>query len=475
MRGASLERVDLTARADPFISSSELRSCAAKILKGAELSRASRIMLGRASRSSMAEKTQSETDDSGKIYSPDQFLTLYFPAFIFALGASIATPAIPVFAKSFDTGFGVASLVIVMHALGGLVAALPTGFLVDRLGRRPVLILGPVLMAASSLLTALAHSFPELLVYRFLGGGAMEMWRQARLAMVADVARQGQRGRQMTGMIGTEGAGRLIGPAIGGVLAAVWSIRVPFIAHGLLALLAIVPSIFLLRESAPSVIEQGEKASEENLSTLALIALMLDARYRGFFCAQFFASMTRGVLWGGTMLLYATFAYDVGAKGLGGLATTSSIVGIPITLWCGYLMDRIGRKTTMVPGFVLMSLGLFFLSASAQWHWGVTMFVVGFLWIHSGQAVTAGSMQVLGSDMAPAHARGRFFGFWRLIGEIGGLISPALFGLVAEHGGYGLAFSMTGLFALVTAALLIFSVKETVGRGNLDRGSSIDD
>ena len=42
---------------------------------------------------------------------------------------------------------------------------------------------------------------------------------------------------------------------------------------------------------------------------------MLDARYRGFLCAQFFASMTRGVLWGGTLLLYATFAYDVGAAG----------------------------------------------------------------------------------------------------------------------------------------------------------------
>ena len=40
-------------------------------------------------------------------------------------------------------------------------------------------------------------------------------------------------------------------------------------------------------------------------------------------------------------------------------------------------------------------------------------------------------MQVLGSDMAPADARRRFFGFWRLIGELGGLVSPALFGFAA--------------------------------------------
>ena len=396
-------------------------------------------------------------------FSSYQVLTLYFPAFVFALGYSIATPAIPVFAKSFDTGFGVASLVIVMHALGGLLAAVPTGFLVDRMGRRPILIAGPLLVASSSCLIAVAQSFGELLVYRLIGGAAMEMWRQARLAIIADVGKRRQRGRQMSGMVGIEGAGRLIGPALGGLLAA-WSIRVPFVAHGILALLAIVPSLFLIRESAPSGTKSGVNKSEDQLDTKALVALMLDAKYRGFLCAQFFASMTRGVLWGGTLLLYATFAYDVGARGLGGLATMSTVVGIPITLSCGYLMDRFGRKTTMVPGFVLMALGLFFLAANAHWHWGLAIFTGAFLWMHASHAVTSGSMQVLGSDMAPAHARGRFFGFWRLIGEIGGLVSPALFGFVAERMGYSVSFAMIGLCALATAMLLAFSVKETVTR-----------
>jgi MFS family permease len=409
--------------------------------------------------------------DSESAHSSEQMLTLYFPAFVFALGASIATPAIPVFAKSFDTGFGVASLVIVMHALGGLVAAVPSGFLVDRFGRRVILIIGPLLMALSSGLTAVAGSFSQLLVYRFVGGSAMEMWRQARLAMIADVGRQRQRGRQITGMVGTESSGRLIGPAIGGVLAT-WSIQVPFIAHGILSLVAILPSLFVLRESSPAsrtraAGDSSDELSKRELKNRDLIALMFDRRYRGFFCAQLFASMTRGILWGGMLLLYATFAYDLGAGGLGGLATTSSIVGIPITLFCGYLMDRYGRKFTMVPGFIFMAIGWFFLAGNAQRQGSLTLFIVAFLWIHSGHAVTSGSMQVLGTDMAPAQARGRFFGFWRMVGEIGSLISPALFGFVAERAGYSAAISMTGVFALVTAALLAFAVSETVGRGRI--------
>jgi DHA1 family multidrug resistance protein-like MFS transporter len=105
---------------------------------------------------------------------------------VFALGFSIATQAIPVFAKSFDTGFAVASLVIVMHALGGLISAVPSVFLIDYIGRRPVLLIGPLLMALSSILTALAGSFAQLLAYRVVGDAAMEMWRQSRLAMVAE-------------------------------------------------------------------------------------------------------------------------------------------------------------------------------------------------------------------------------------------------------------------------------------------------
>jgi MFS family permease len=57
---------------------------------------------------------------------------------------------------------------------------IPTGLLLDRVGRRPILLVGPVLAAASSFLIAAARSFPELLVYRFIGRWAAQMWRESR-------------------------------------------------------------------------------------------------------------------------------------------------------------------------------------------------------------------------------------------------------------------------------------------------------
>jgi MFS-type transporter involved in bile tolerance (Atg22 family) len=168
--------------------------------------------------------------------------------------------------------------------------------------------------------------------------------------------------------------------------------------------------------------------------------------------------MTRGVLGGGTLLLYATFAYGVGPQVLGGLATTSSIIGIPITLSGARLRCCLDSRSSR-------SVSCFSLQASsAGWQWSLTSFILGLFWIHAGHSVTSGSMQVVGSDMAPAAARGRFFGFWRLVGEIGGMVSPALFALVADHITYSAAFALFALCSFVTAALLNFSVKEIAGR-----------
>src|SRR5262249_38083674 len=174
----------------------------------------------------------------GRALSWDAFLSIYFPAMLLALGTGIAVPAIPRIAKSFDVSFGEASFVVTAFLLGGMVGTLPTGWIIDRFGRRPVMIAGPLLTAAMALLVIVAQSFPELLVYRFLAGWAAQMWLLGRLARISFGAESGQRGRQVTWMYGMDNVGRLSGPLVGGFIATAWGERSPFAAYALLALLA---------------------------------------------------------------------------------------------------------------------------------------------------------------------------------------------------------------------------------------------
>jgi MFS family permease len=401
-----------------------------------------------------------EQQPGPRLLSRENVLSLYLPAVTLGLGSGIAAPALPVFAKSFDVSVGAASWVFTMYMVGSLVATIPIGYLVDRIGRRKILLSGPVLVALASFLTARAESFPELLLYRFLGGAAQQMWMMARLAMITDVGASRQRGRQITGMVGANSAGNLLGPAVGGFVAAWWDIRIPFILHGLLSLLSIVPSFKSARETAPT--GKGRAAAAGASADAGLMAL-LTVPVLAFFLAQFLGSVTRGSLFGGTVNLYPVYAYGVDAAVLGVLGTVTAAIGIPITFASGAIMDRFGRKANTVPGFLLLGAALAFTAYTAYVESPFAWFVVAYIAFHTGQAVTSGNMQVIGSDIAPERARGKFFGVWRLIGEIGQVVSPICFGVLASGEGYGAAFVFLSASSFATALVLATLLKETLG------------
>src|SRR5581483_6556940 len=202
----------------------------------------------------------------GNAVSWNAFLSIYFPAMLLALGTGVALPAIQRIAKSFDVSFGLASFVITAFLIGGMVGTLPTGWIIDRFGRRPVMIAGPLLTAAMALLVMTAHTFPELLVYRFLDGWAAQMWLLGRLARISFGAATGQRGRQVTWMYGMDNVGRLSGPLAGGFIAAAWGERSPFAAYAVLALLALIPTIKLAPEVRRPRSERGGSGADQKRS-----------------------------------------------------------------------------------------------------------------------------------------------------------------------------------------------------------------
>ena len=150
--------------------------------------------------------------------SKETVLSLYLPAIVLALGVGIAAPVLPAYAKSFHVSFSTAALILIVQPWGSVVSTFPTGYLIDRMGRKPILLLGPLLTALSAFATAFAWSFAVLLVFRFLNGMAAQMWQQSRLAMIADSASDSERGKLITWMTSMQRFGTLFAPLIGGAV-----------------------------------------------------------------------------------------------------------------------------------------------------------------------------------------------------------------------------------------------------------------
>ncbi|HXQ51425.1 MAG TPA: MFS transporter [Stellaceae bacterium] len=384
-------------------------------------------------------------------------LSTYLPALVLAVGNGIALPAVPALAKSFEVSFGVASGVVTAFLLGNLAITIPSGWLIDRFGRRVVLIGGPLLTSAIAFMVAVAHSFPELLVLRFFDGCAAQMWLMGRLAAISHGAAPGQRGRLVSWMFGMNSLGSLTGPILGGFIASAWGARAPFVAYGVLALLALIPTAALAEDTPRR--DRDVRAKEVSTRSLSLRQIVMPRLV--YFGVALFAGLTRGPVQAGLLHLYAAFAYHLGPREIGYLATGAACLSLPIGFTGGWMMDRFGRKRTMVPGFVGVTFAMAALAASAFLHLSLAWYVVLFLLGVALQALTGGSIQTVGADVAPPEARGTFLGLWRFTGQGGNALSPIMFALLADGVNYGSAFLFIAVSAATVAFLLIRFVPET--------------
>ena len=397
-------------------------------------------------------------------------LTLHLPAVSMGLGLGVTVPVLPQITKELGAGLEVAGLVFVAQLLGTLAAPLPTGYLIDRLGRRRVLLAGPLVTAAASLLVAkvaMDGSFYELLVYRFIAGWGEQMWMLSRIAVIADTGASSQRGKQVTSMFGVQQIGNLTGPVIGGVAAVQLGLWTPFVMHAAIVLVAVIPSFFILRESAPD--RRGEPppsaAAPPSGPEAGVWRRLLVPPLPSVFAVQFLANVTRGgIFGGGVIVLYASYAYNVPPDELGYLRGAMAAVGIPIIFAGGFVMDRFGRKYTIVPGLILSASAMAFLAATAYLDASYAWFIAAFTAVHMAVNVISGNMQTLGTDVAPVNARGMFFGVSRTVAQGGGALSPASFSFVTSIAGAGAAFSFLGASAFLGAIIVIFLVPETLRR-----------
>ncbi|MGC4060538.1 MAG: MFS transporter [Aquabacterium sp.] len=143
-------------------------------------------------------------------------------------------------------GFGAMQLAF---ALAQFFSAPILGALADHHGRRPVLLMGMLSMAASFMAAALTDQFWVLLLFRALSGAACANMAVAN-AYVADVTKPEDMPRQYGLLSAMFGLGFILGPALGGLLGD-HHVRWPFWLAGGLTLANFVYGCLILPESLP--------------------------------------------------------------------------------------------------------------------------------------------------------------------------------------------------------------------------------
>jgi len=153
--------------------------------------------------------------------------------------------------------FGVAFSALMVTRL---LSQIPLGHLSDRVGRKPLIVLGLLLLAPTTALHGEVTSTLQLTVLRLVQGLASAGIAAPSFALAADLSKAGGEGRQMSVITTGFGLGIAIGPLIAGILAVV-SFELPFLIGGVLSLIA----AWVVHRNVPETIHR-DRNKEATLS-----------------------------------------------------------------------------------------------------------------------------------------------------------------------------------------------------------------
>src|SRR5829696_3670484 len=97
------------------------------------------------------------------------FLALYLPSLLLAFVLGMQVPTMPLYAKGFGVSVGLVAVAVAAQPFGTMLADVPAGMVMARLGRRRLMLAGAAMVALSCLGLAQAHVFWELVAYRVVG------------------------------------------------------------------------------------------------------------------------------------------------------------------------------------------------------------------------------------------------------------------------------------------------------------------
>ena len=117
-------------------------------------------------------------------------------AFLFNLGQGVLRPSLPLYLQHvFAANYRMVTLIPVVFGVGKWIANLPTGFLLDRLGRRRLMVAGLVIIASIDMVCILTLKFGVFLGLRGLAGAGWAMFGTVATTMMVD-ARASERRAQ---------------------------------------------------------------------------------------------------------------------------------------------------------------------------------------------------------------------------------------------------------------------------------------
>jgi MFS family permease len=397
----------------------------------------------------------------GRLRSDERLLVICGSTVLVMAGQGVVGPVLPIYARNFGVSTAVVGLTFTAFGLARLLLNVPAGIWADRAGRRFLLVGGPIVTAVGMIGSGLAPTIWALLGWRLVAGAGSALYMTGAQIYLIDIAAEDQRARYIATNQGALLLGVSVGPAIGGLLADAYGLRMPFLVVGIGAAITAVYSFLRLPETAATAITASEPETDLAVEgePMTRAAFARSGQFVAVGLVSFAIFSLRSGFRQTLVPVDATDRFGLDAGDLGFLFTGLGLIGLILIGPAGWVADRWGRKLAIVPNGLVAAGGVTLTALSGNLTW----FIVGMVFSAVGTGVSGPAPAAFVADIAPPELRGSAMGLYRTWGDLGIVTAPVLSGALADA--TSMRISMLVLAAVVTAAVAWFQLVGREPRG----------
>lgn len=346
------------------------------------------------------------------------FGILFMALFLTMLGVGIIIPVLPFYAVEVGANAQQLGFLMATYSLMQFFTAPLWGSLSDRIGRKPVFLIGLAGFSLSFVLFGLVHSLPLLFAARTLAGLLSSATLPTAKAMIADMTGPAERGKGM-GLFGAAmGLGFIFGPAAGGILSR-WGLSTPFFVSAALAGITFLLALRSIRETLTP--ENRQPATAPRESRLALWRGPLGPLYGTTFVTTFALAGVET-----TLALLAKDRFGLDPQSLGLLLLVMGLVGAMIQGGLiGKLIRAFGEEPVLRVGLVVSAAALALISLAGS----TTALTAVMALFGVGQGLMQPTLMALVSKRSPV-GQGLALGVMDSTNSLGRVAGPTVAGFL---------------------------------------------
>jgi MFS family permease len=364
---------------------------------------------------------------------------IHHPLFLICLaqfsvffGMSLVNPVLPLYIASFTTSFTMVGLVLSSFGISRIFIEIPGGRLMDRVGRKPVIIVGHALVAASHVLAGVAQSSIELVMSRMLLGIGSALILSASRIYVSEISTKDQRLRNISLFQGVSSIAGIVGPTMGGLIADLIGIRYNFFFSSVLSVIGVLLVINLKSHASKAYVTKRAYSRRpsllESIKDLRIIAISAAC-----FMIFFFYSSIKGTL----LPLYGNEVLGLSSFEIGLVFSFLSMITVVGLLFFTHQWEaRLSRAMLLPLSLCLCALAIVLVSFAVDLL-TLTVFIIP---LGVGLSILQPTPWTMISDYAHPEYRGVTMGVARTIADVGHLIGPIMVGWLIDRGQPLIAF-----------------------------------